>query len=116
MALFLDLFGYLSVVLHGLTIVAQSLALGGVVFLLLLAIPLSAELGPAGASIRRGTARVAARSAVLLVVCVSATVALEAIVLIDTLDLSWTGALGAGFVIAAIVQIAAAGLIATSLF
>ena len=39
MALLVDLFGYLSVVLHGLTIVAQSMALGGVLFLLLLVAP-----------------------------------------------------------------------------
>jgi putative copper resistance protein D len=29
MSLLIDLFGYLSIVLHGLTIVAQSMAVGG---------------------------------------------------------------------------------------
>ena len=45
MALLIDLFGYLSVLLHGLTIVAQSMALGGVLFLVFLARPFAEELG-----------------------------------------------------------------------
>ena len=45
MSLLVDLFGYLSIVLHGLTIVAQSMALGGVLFLVLLARPFEHELG-----------------------------------------------------------------------
>jgi len=39
MALLIDLFGYLSVILHWLTIVAQSMALGGILFPLFLADP-----------------------------------------------------------------------------
>ena len=49
MALLIDLFGYLSIILHGLTIVAQSMALGGVLFLVLLARPLAGRLGATGA-------------------------------------------------------------------
>ena len=45
MALLVDLFGYLSIIIHGLTIIAQSMALGGVLFLVLLARPLAARLG-----------------------------------------------------------------------
>ena len=48
MALLIDLFGYLSIVVHGLTIVAQSVTLGGVLFLVLLVYPLAPQLGPAG--------------------------------------------------------------------
>ena len=36
MELLIDLFGYLSIIVHGLTILAQSMALGGVLFLVLL--------------------------------------------------------------------------------
>ena len=35
MELLVDLFGYLSVIVHGLTILAQSVALGGALFLAL---------------------------------------------------------------------------------
>ncbi len=45
MELLVDLFGYLSIVLHGLTIVAQSMALGGVLFLVPLGRPLAPRLG-----------------------------------------------------------------------
>ena len=38
MSLLIDLFGYLSVVIHGLTITAQSMTLGGVLFLALVAV------------------------------------------------------------------------------
>ena len=48
MDLLIDLFGYLSIVVHGLTILAQSIALGGVFFLALLARPLAPLLGTAG--------------------------------------------------------------------
>ena len=51
MALLVDLFGYLSIVIHGLTIVAQSMMLGGVIFLVFLAFLLSKNRpgqGPGG--------------------------------------------------------------------
>jgi hypothetical protein len=46
MELLVDLFGYLSIVVHGLTILSQSVALGGVLFLVLLAWPLHAAAPP----------------------------------------------------------------------
>ena len=45
MELLIDLFGYLSIIVHGLTILAQSMALGGVLFLVLLARPLLRSIG-----------------------------------------------------------------------
>ena len=45
MALLVDLFGYLGIILHGLAIIAQSMALGGVLFLILLARPFAPQLG-----------------------------------------------------------------------
>ena len=41
MDLLVDLFGYLSIIVHGLTILSQSMALGGVLFLILLARPVA---------------------------------------------------------------------------
>ena len=45
MSLLIDLFGYLSIILHGLTIIAQSTALGGVFFIAFLARPFATRLG-----------------------------------------------------------------------
>ena len=104
MTLLIDLFGYLSIILHGLTIVAQSLALGGVFFLVLLARPFSDRLGPAGSAITNGTARFAAWGAVALLLCEAMTVAMQAAVLVGTVDLSIADALGANFAIAGLIK------------
>ncbi len=116
MALLIDLFGYLSIIIHGLTIVAQSVALGGVLFLALLMRPLAASLGSVGQGIERACLRVTAWSAIALVVCETATIALQAAVLVGTVDLSIIDVLHADFAIAGMVKIAAAALIAGTLF
>ena len=108
MALLLDLFGYLSVVLHGLTIVAQSMALGGVLFLALLAQPFEPELGDNGRAIARGTRTIARWSALALILCEAGTIWLQGAVLVGTVDLSWGYALQAEFAIAGMIKIAAA--------
>lgn len=51
MYLFLDIFGYLSVVLRGLILIAQSFALGGLAFQMLLWGPLQPQLSVFGLSI-----------------------------------------------------------------
>ncbi len=116
MALLIDLFGYLSIVLHGFTIVAQSMALGGVLFLVLLARPFGDRIGSGGPAIADVTARIAAWSAVALVLCEAMTVAMQAAVLVGTVDLSVGNVLRASFAIAGMVKAAAAGLIAVLLF
>jgi putative copper resistance protein D len=114
--LLIDLFGYLSIVIHGLTIAAQSIALGSVLFLALLLRPIVARLGPAGERIERTCTAIAAWSALALALCEAGTVALQSAVLIGTVDLSLTETLQANFAIAGMVKIAAAGLIALILF
>ena len=108
MALLIDLFGYLSIVLHGLTITAQSTTLGALLFLVLLARPLAPTLGTPASLVLRGTVCVAAWSAAALVLCEAATVALQTAVLIGTLDLPVSGILGANFAVAGLVKTAAA--------
>jgi putative copper resistance protein D len=115
-SLLVDLFGYLSIVLHGLTIVAQSVALGSVLFIALLAQPLAPRLGAAGPGIERGAARIAAWSAIGLLLAEGLALALQTAVLVDTVDLSVPDVLGANFAIAGLVRIAASGLIALLLF
>ena len=116
MDLLIDLFGYLSIVVHGLTILAQSIALGGVFFLALLARPLAPHLGTAGAAVVQGTQRIAAWGAVALLLCEATTVALQTAVLVGTVDLSVTDVLAAQFAIAGLIKMAIAGVIAALLF
>ncbi len=112
MELLVDLFGYLSVLLHALTIVAQSMALGSVLFLVLLARPLGWLLGEDGAAIRRSTTRIALWSALGLIACEAATVALQGSLLMGTVGLTPAEIASAGFVAAAAVKIGATLLIA----
>jgi putative copper resistance protein D len=111
--LLIDLFGYLSIIVHGLTILAQSMALGGVLFLVLLARPLLRQVGT---GVPRRTARLAAWSAVGLAVAGATTVALETAVLIGTVDIGVFTALTAYATLAGIVKILASVLLAVLLF
>ena len=88
MSLLIDLFGYLSIVIHGLTIAAQSIALGGVLFIALLLRPIVSQLGSTGQGIERTCTAIAAWSALALVLCEAASVTLQSAVLVSTVDLS----------------------------
>ncbi|MSO99966.1 MAG: copper resistance protein [Acetobacteraceae bacterium] len=113
MELLIDLFGYLSIIVHGLTILAQSMALGGVLFLVLLARPLRRVTG---IGVPRRTATIAAWSALGLATAAAATVTLQTAVLIGTLDVGLLGALGGQATLAGLVKIAASFTLALSLF
>ena len=115
MSLLVDLFGYLSIVLHGLVIVGQSMAIGSVLFLLLLARPFIDRLVE-GAELARRVARIGAWSAVGLVVAEALVVGLQCSVLVSTLDMSLANVLGADFALAGLAKIAAAALLAAALF
>ncbi len=111
-----DLFGYLSIVIHGLTITAQSVALGGVLFLALLLRPVAANLGSPGERTERTCIAITAWSAVALVLCEAVTVALQSAILVATLDLPIADTLGASFAIAGLIKATAAAVIALTLF
>ncbi len=113
MSLLVDVFGYLSVVIHGLTIIAQSMALGGALFLVFAARPFATL--PAGPAILRDTARIAGFAALALIGCAGLELALQGSVLMATVDLSVGNVLGAGFAVASLVKIAAALVLATCL-
>jgi putative copper resistance protein D len=114
MALLVDLFGYLEIILHGFVILAQSMALGGVLFLALLARPFAAKV-PSGWVILRRTAVIAGWSAAALVLCEGLTLALQAAVLTDTLDMPVWDVMQADFARAGLVKCAAALLLAACL-
>jgi putative copper resistance protein D len=116
MSLLVDLFGYLSIIVHGLTIVAQSSAIGGVLFLTFLARPQAWLLGAPAAGVISDTARIAAWAALALAIFAGANVAMQAAVLTATVDLSWADALAAQFALAGLVKVAASLLLAAVLF
>ena len=106
MALLVDLFGYLSVLVHGLVITAQSLALGGALFLVFLARPFR-DTVPDGYGVARRTAQVAGWAALELL-----KLAMQAAVLADTLGVAPASTLGADYAVAGLVKIAAAAVLA----
>jgi putative copper resistance protein D len=114
-SLLVDLFGYLSIVVHGLTILSQSMALGGALFLAFLAEPLAPKI--AGhlslglPRLQRDIVRLVGWSAVALMLCEGATVALQVAVLVGTVDLPVSDIMQAGFAVAGLVKIAAAFLL-----
>jgi copper resistance protein D len=112
MALLVDIFGYLSVVLRGLTLAAQSATIGGIVFLALLARPLAGELGRTGDEIERRCRALLGWSALAFALAIVLSISLEIAVLIGSLDLGLGEALGAGFARADVVVACAAIVIA----
>ena len=112
MALLLDIFGFLSVVLRGLVLTAQSLTIGGIVFLVLLASPLRRELGAGGAAAFGRCCRLLLWSASAFAALELAFVLMECVVLAGTVDISLAEALGAAFARFGLVAAAAAALTA----
>jgi copper resistance protein D len=110
MDLLVDLFGYLSIIVHGLTILSQSMALGGALFLVLLARPLAPRLGRTG--IADGVAVIAGYAALALLLAEAATVALQTAVLVDTVELTVRDVLHAEFAVAGLVKTVAAAAMA----
>ncbi|MGJ4961832.1 copper resistance D family protein [Bradyrhizobium sp. HKCCYLRH3061] len=97
MSLLLDIFGYLSVVLRGLTLLAQSFTIGGLAFLLLLLRPLRQGLSADAIVVGKRSQRFLRRSAFGWFAVVLASLAVNMGALIGTLDLSFGAAAGADF-------------------
>ncbi|HUA80765.1 MAG TPA: CopD family protein [Dyella sp.] len=104
MELLVDIFGYLSIILHGFTIVAQSMTLGGILFLVFLLRPFAHWL-PQGADLERRIARLTAYSAIGLIAAEVAGVGMQVAVLMSTVDLSFTDVMHAPFAIAGTIKI-----------
>src|SRR5882724_1710923 len=112
MTLLLDLFGFLSLVLRGLTLTAHSLTAGGTAVLLLLAGPLAAEIGATGAVMVKRSRRLLGRSAIALALLAAVSVLIEGSILADTVGLTAGETLGAAFVLAGVAVIGASAVIA----
>ncbi|WP_109124498.1 CopD family protein [Dyella sp. C11] len=114
MALLVDIFGYLSVILHGFVIVAQSMMLGGLLFLVLLLHPLSTQLQH-GVDLEQRVARLTRWSAWGLVLAELVTTALQVSVLMSTVDLPLGNVMQASFAEAGSVKMLCALVIAITL-
>jgi len=111
MELFLDLYGFLSVVLHAAELMARSVLLGSIAFLVFLAAPLAARFEPAPAAAIMGVARRAILwGGGLTLVAVLLSSGLGTVALIASLDMEPARALGAGFVLSAAGVLVCAGL------
>ena len=109
MSLFLDIFGYLTVILRGLTLVAQSFTFGGLAFQLLLWRPLQVQLSTDDSARLGGRLKtVLGISALAWSVSTIGSLALNATALVGTLDVSWRDAVTADFGRADIVIVACA--------
>jgi len=111
LSLLLDIYGLLSVIVHGLLLTAQSLTLGGIAFLMLVAEPMADGLGDAGTRIAARCRRLTQWSAGAVILICAVSVATEALVLADTVDISLVESITANYALAGFAQMAAAALI-----
>ncbi len=95
--LFLDIFGYLSVVLRGLILIAQSFTLGGIAFQLLLWRPLQEQLSADRVLIGKRCQTLLRFSAFGWGLLTIGSLALNAAALMGTLQVSWSKAASADF-------------------
>ena len=108
MQLLVDVFSYLSIILHGVTIVGQATALGSVLFLVFLARPRAWMIGATGAAVISDTIRIARWAILGLVASEIAATSMQLAVLVSTTGLDLGEAIGAHFAIAGAIKIAAA--------
>jgi putative copper resistance protein D len=113
LSLLLDIFGFLSVILRGTILVAQSFTFGGLAFLLLLLRPLEPKLSAAAesAEIRRRCHNFLRFSAFAFAFFTICAFALNAAALIGTLHTSWSEVASTDFARADLVIVACALLI-----
>jgi len=97
LSLLLDIFGYLSVLLRGLVLTAQSIVFGSLAFLLLLLRPLASSLSADSRTIAARCQTVLRISAFAFAVLTLCAMFLNAAALVGTVEVSWGAALTAGF-------------------
>jgi copper resistance protein D len=108
MGLLLDIFGFLSVILRGVVLVAQSFAIGGIVFLALLGRPILPQLGRTGQETLERCRRLLVWSCLAFGITEFGFVLLQSLVLAGTLDMPLIEAMGAAFARFGLIAAAAA--------
>ncbi len=127
MLLLVDVFEYLSVVVHAIVLMAQSMTIGGSLFLVFLAQPFAVRLTMPiaaygavqvfdGAGLARRAAIITAWSALALVAAEGLTIAMQGAVVKEEVGLGLGDIVGANFAVAGLVKMAAALLLAGVLF
>jgi len=111
MQLLIDVFGFLSVLLRGAEIAAESFVVGGIAYLLLLVRPLSRRLPPQWPSLWDLSRRWIRYSAIALICIMAIWLSIDSAVLTTTADLSLFDLLGAGFFVAGLATMVAAAVI-----
>ncbi len=106
----LDVFGFLSVVLRGLTLGLQSMVIGGLVFGLFIA------RADAGAAAVRACRRLLIASALALALAQAGYLAADTAILMGTADLSLAAVAGANFFVAGVIATALALAVAALAF
>ena len=106
MTQFLDIFGFLSVLLRGLTLAFEALTVGGMIFLLAVARPLASD------EVRSRVARWVIWFALLLAATQISSVAANSAILIGSTDMVLGDVAGAGFWISGLLMVCGAIVIA----
>lgn len=114
MQLFVDIYGFLSVVLRGFILAAQSVAIGGLAFLLVLVWPLGDALGAAGETLARRALRLIASAAIALAAAETLAAASLTAMLVGTLEIPVREAAGARAVAVDLMAAAIAAAIAVA--
>lgn len=114
MQLFVDIYGFLSVVLRGFILAAQSVSVGGIAFLLLLVWPLAPRLGAAGRTLESRALRLIFLAACGLFVAEALAGASLTLMLVGTLEIPVHEAAGARAVAVDVMAAALAAVIALS--
>jgi putative copper resistance protein D len=104
-----DIFGFLSVILHGVDLVAQTVLLGSISFALFVVAPLARRAENEISFIQATTRYAIVASAVATVVAILTVTLLNATVLAATLQVPWEDVAGAAFVIEGALKALAAG-------
>ena len=114
MALLIDIFGFLAVILRGFTVAAQSIALGGIVFLAALALPLGGRLGPSGPAIVARTRAWIGIAALALIAVQGLRLAISSATLSETMGLGLANLVDAEYMRAGLLGIASAFVVVLS--
>ncbi|MBL1258440.1 copper resistance D family protein [Methylocystis sp. Sn-Cys] len=114
MQLFIEIYGFLSVVLRGVILAAQSVAVGGLAFLMLLVWPLAPRLAGAGAALERRALRLIFVSASGLAAAEWLAAASLTVMLVGTLEIPAQEAAGARAVAVDLVAGVIAAVVAVS--
>ncbi len=105
----LEIFGFVAVVLHGLALVAQTLLIGSVAFVLFVIPHGARDVAPDAPAIVAGSARVVQAAALATAIVVAAATGLNALVLAASLGAGFGEVAGANFVVAGAAGVLAAG-------